>query len=230
MPDFKQKGGLFSWPFGKTSDRSPLESREYARIRARNEFDRELREKHPYISDKELDFRWRNGEGEEIYASLIKELPVRKTLIEVSEPVKIIIKILFMVSAVGVLAAIITPLAEKGYERWDHIQEEKRKQEELKQRKAKMADIAFSASTVGMLWASAIMQCTRIGVKDVRQCAKLDVSQEAVLIQEHSAVVSAQLAVEQADKYFESCNKQFQDEFCLGLVNKAATLSLREPR
>ncbi len=226
MPDSKQRGGAFSWPWNKKQDLSWFDSKEYARIRARAEFDRSFRERCPYISDSELDLRWKNGEGEEILTSLLSKLPKQRRPVFVTESVKKLIQFLLIVAGIGVVSAIVIPLSQSGYAKWELSREENRKAEEHQKREAKKQAIATSASLAGMFWASALRQCYQIGMADVRLCA----SHEALLIQERVAVESAKLAVKTVDEYAESCMKVYSSEHCNALVNRAMALSFNSTK
>ncbi len=222
MPDSKQRGGGFSWLWKKWRGQSPFDSEIDTRNRARAEFDRSLRERHPYISDSELDFRWKNGEGEEILAAFIRNQQQHTA----QKKAERLTRIYTTVLAIGVLSAIGIPMAESGYAKWAQMREDSRKEEERQKREADKKTNATSASLAGMFWASAVRQCAQIGISDVRQCA----SHQGLLIQEIGAVESAKLAVKQADEYFDSCAKRFQNEYCNALVERATVLSLKSEK
>ena len=204
----KQKSGKFSWPWNKAIEQSLFESELHTRIRARTQFDREYREKYPYISNAELDLRWENGEGEEILASIIRQPPKTTSSSFSAGLAKKFFYAAMVVAAIGVVSAIAIPVFKNGFAAWEQSREESRKAEAHQELEAKKKAIATSASIAGMFWASAIRQCSRIGLSDVRRCAR----HEALVIQEGSAVEIAKLAVKTVDEYFIGCNKHFTNE------------------
>ena len=133
----KQKSGKFSWPWNKAIEQSLFESELHTRIRARTQFDREYREKYPYISNAELDLRWENGEGEEILASIIRQPPKTTSSSFSAGLAKKFFYAAMVVAAIGVVSAIAIPVFKNGFAAWEQSREESRKAEAHQELEAK---------------------------------------------------------------------------------------------
>lgn len=86
--------------------------------------------------------------------------------------------------------------------------------------------VGTDASIAGMMYASAYRSCRLIGILPVEQCA----THKGILLQETSAQVLAQSAVQHREGFEKNCQKWNASEYCYQLLNRAFLLSLNSDR
>lgn len=84
-----------------------------------------------------------------------------------------------------------------------------------------LAEAGTQASVAGTLLAQGLRRCNAIGARNIDSCA----SQKGNLVDETSAALLAQVAIDQRDAYFAFCAPKLGREYCNDLLGRAATLA-----
>jgi hypothetical protein len=96
---------------------------------------------------------------------------------------------------------------------------------EQKQEKARVA-VGMDASVAAAIAVSATRSCQVVGVNDIELCTQLKGS----LIAEQTAQMSAKMAKDKANMYWDKCKKDFSQDYCLTLLQRALDIENRKPR